>query len=140
MLLYVVSGILDAKPDLHPTRSPDDSVITGEEAVAGCDFSTGQMGRIQGPQSRCPSCSCLCSHLWRDSNVDYRTLCPPHNFATPIRQRVLCVLERKDNRPDQPVNPLDDPLQDHKDCGGFLGNSVLTLIIERPVKAIQIQI
>jgi hypothetical protein len=53
---------------------------------------------------------------------------------------VLCVLKRQDSRPDQSVNPIDDPLQDHKDGGGFLGNSVLTLIIERAVKAIQIQI
>jgi hypothetical protein len=72
--------------------------------------------------------------------MDHRTLCPPRHFEAPIRQRVLRVLKRQDSRPDQPVNPTDDPLQDHKDGGGFLGDSVLTLIIEWTVKAIQIQI
>jgi hypothetical protein len=76
----------------------------------------------------------------RDSNIDHRTLCPPRNFDAPIRQRVLRILKRKDSRPDQPINPIDEPLQDLKDDGGFPGNSVLTLIIERAVKAIQIQI
>jgi hypothetical protein len=37
---------LHAKPDLHPPRSPDDLVITGEKAVAGGGFGTGQIGRI----------------------------------------------------------------------------------------------
>ena len=61
-------------------------------------------------------------------------LYPPCNFGAPIRQRMLRVLERKDSRPDQPVNPIDDPLQDHKDGGSFLGNPVLALLIERAIK------
>ena len=67
-------------------------------------------------------------------------MCPLRNFSAPIRQRVLRILERKDSRPDQLVNPIDDPLQDRKDCGGLLGNPVLTLVIEWAVKAIQIQV
>jgi hypothetical protein len=131
---------LHAKADLHSPRSPDDPVIAGEEAVAGCSFGTGQMGGIQRPKALPRERARPCRHLLRDSNVDHRTWCPPRNFDAPIRQRVLCILKRKDSRPDQPVNPIDDPLQDHKDGGGFLGNAVLTLIIERAVKAIQIQI
>ena len=75
-----------------------------------------------------------------DGNVDHRTLCPLRNFGAPIRQRVLRILERKDSRPAQLVNSIEDPLQDRKDCGGLVGNSVLTLVIERAVKAIQIQV
>ena len=56
-------------------------------------------------------------------------LCPPRNFGAPIRQRVLRILEFKDSRPDQLINPIDDPLQDHKDCSGFLGNPFLALIM-----------
>jgi hypothetical protein len=55
-------------------------------------------------------------------------------------KRVLCILERKDSRPNQLVNPIDDSLQDRKDCGGLLGNPVLPLVIERAVQAIQIQV
>jgi hypothetical protein len=62
------------------------------------------------------------------------------NFGAPIRQRVLRILKRKDSRPTQLVNPINDALQDRKNCGGFLGNPVLTLVIERAVKAIQIQV
>jgi hypothetical protein len=53
---------------------------------------------------------------------------------------VLRVLELKDSRPDQLVNPLDNPLQDCKNGGGFLSNPVLALIIKRAVEAIQIQV
>jgi hypothetical protein len=66
-------------------------------------------------------------------------VCPLRNFGAPIHQRVLRILERKNSRPNQLVNPIDDALQDRKDCGGLLGNPVLPLVIERPVKAIQIQ-
>jgi len=75
-----------------------------------------------------------------DGNVDYRTVCPLRNFGAPIRQRVLGILERKDSRPDQLVNPIDDPLQDRKDCGGLLGDPILALIVERAVKTIEIQV
>jgi hypothetical protein len=71
-----------------------------------------------------------------DGNVAHRTVCPLRNFNAPIRQRVLRILERKDSRPDQLVNPIDDPLQDRKDCGGLLGNPILALIVERAVKTI----
>jgi hypothetical protein len=67
-------------------------------------------------------------------------VCPLRNFGAPIRQRVLCILERKESRPHQLVNPVDDPLQDRKDRGGLVGNPVLPLVIERTVKAIQIQV
>jgi hypothetical protein len=76
----------------------------------------------------------------RDDNVDRSTLCSLRNFGAPIHQWVLRVLERKNSRPGQPVNSIDNPLQDHKDCSGFLGNPVLALIVERTVKAIQIQV
>jgi hypothetical protein len=67
-------------------------------------------------------------------------VCPLRNLGAPIRQRVLRILKRKDSRPDQLVNPIDDPLQDRKDCGSLVGNPGLTLVIERAVKAIQIQV
>jgi hypothetical protein len=67
-------------------------------------------------------------------------VCPLRNFGAPIRQWVLGILERKDSRPHQLVNPIDDPLQDRKDGGGLVGNPVLPLVIERTVKAMQIQV
>jgi hypothetical protein len=67
-------------------------------------------------------------------------VCPLRNFDTPIRQRVLRILERKDSRPNQLVNPIDDPLQDRKDGGGLLGNPILALIVEGAVKTIEIQV
>jgi hypothetical protein len=67
-------------------------------------------------------------------------VCPLRNFGAPIRQRVLRILERKDSRPNQLVNPIDDSLQDRKDCGGLLGDPSLALVIERAVKTIQIQV
>jgi hypothetical protein len=101
-------------------------------------FGTGEMGRIQGPQSRRRSCARSCRHLGRDGDVDYGTLRPSPNCDAPIHQRVWRVLALKDSRPDKPVNPRDHPLQDGKNRSGFLGNPVLTLIIKRAVQAIQI--
>jgi hypothetical protein len=67
-------------------------------------------------------------------------VCPLRNFGAPIRQRVLGILERKDSRPDQLVNSIDDPLQDRKDCGSLLDNPILALIVEWAVKTIEIQV
>jgi hypothetical protein len=75
-------------------------------------------------------------HSWRDSDVDHGTLCPPPNFGAPIHQRVLRILEIKNSRPDQPVNPLDDSLQDLKNGSSFLDNPVLALLVKRTVKTI----
>jgi hypothetical protein len=65
---------------------------------------------------------------------------PRRNLGTPIHQWGLRILERKDSRPDQLVNPVNDPLQDHKDCGGLVGNPLLALIVERAVKTIEVQV
>ena len=53
---------------------------------------------------------------------------------------VIEALERKDSRPNQLVNPIDDSLQDRKDCGGLLGDPSLAWVIEWAVKTIQIQV
>jgi hypothetical protein len=67
-------------------------------------------------------------------------VCPLCNCGAPIRQWVLRILERKESRPDELVNPIDDPLQDCKDGGSLLGNPILALLIKRAVKTIEIQV
>jgi hypothetical protein len=67
-------------------------------------------------------------------------MCPLRNFGAPVCQRMLRIFERKDSRPDQLVNPIDDALQGRKDCGGLLGNPLLALVVERAVKTIEIQV
>ena len=39
-------------PHLHAPDSPEHLIITGEKALTGGDFSTGEMGSVQRPKSR----------------------------------------------------------------------------------------
>jgi hypothetical protein len=62
------------------------------------------------------------------------------NFGASIQQGVLGVLELQDSRPCQVVDAVDNPLKDREDCGGFLGDAVLVLVIKRAVEAVQVQV
>jgi hypothetical protein len=62
------------------------------------------------------------------------------DLGATVRQRMLRVLESKDSRPRQSVNVGIDPLKHKKHRSRLTTNTLLGLIVERPVETIQVEI
>jgi hypothetical protein len=75
-------------------------------------------------------------HLFVNGEVDNSTVSPSSNCSAPIHQRVLRILKLQHRRPREVVNAIDDPLQDRIDCGSFLGDTLLALIIKWTVETV----
>jgi len=81
---------------------------------------------------------CSRRHLLVNPDSDTCTPTPATDFCAAIRQRVLGVLEFQDIRPDQLVQAFDEPLQDREDGPCLRRDTLLALVIERPVETIEI--
>gem|GEM_PF-4989391 len=79
-----------------------------------------------------------CRHPRIDLDYDTCSPAPATDLRAAIRQRVLGVLEIQNLGPGQLVQAVDKPLQDGEDSRSLRRDTLLILVIERPVETVEI--
>jgi hypothetical protein len=139
-ILQVLNRILDHDPCIRPASSPDEPVVAGNQAGTDARFSACKMSGVERLKTGGVQSCCSRRHFRVD--LDYGTCMPTPttDLCAPVRQRVLGVLKIKNIRPSQLVHAIDDPLQDEEDGRRLQRDTLLALVIERPVEAVEIQV
>jgi hypothetical protein len=137
-VLQVFNRILHHNLGVRPASSPDEPIVTGDQAGTGTRFGAREMSGIEWCKTVGEQSFCSRRHLLVNPDSDTCTPTPATNLCATIRQRVLRVFELQDIRPYQLVQVFDEPLQDREDGPCLRRDTLLVLVIERPVETIEI--
>jgi hypothetical protein len=137
-VLQVLDRVLHHDVGVGPTSSPDEPIVTGDQAGTDTRFGAREMSGVEwckagGVQSLCSRRNPLVN-----PDSDMCTPTPATDLCATIRERVLGILEIQNLRPCQLVQAFDKPLEDGEDGRCLQCNTLLILVIERPVETVEI--
>jgi hypothetical protein len=139
-ILQVFDRVLHHDLSARPASTPHEPVVTGKQAGTGTCFGTRQMSGVKWSKSGGMQSRRSGPHLRVNLDYDMRATAPATDLCAAVRQRMLRVLELQNLRPSELVQTVGESLQDGEDRRCFHHDPLLTLVIERPVEAVEIQI
>jgi hypothetical protein len=137
-VLQVLDRVLHHDLGIRPAGSPDKPIVASDQAGTGTRFGACEMSRVEWFNTGSVQYRCSRRHLRVNPDYDTCTPTPASDFSAAIRQRVLGVLEIQNLRPSQLVQVIGEPLQDGEDGLCLQCDTLLALVIERSVEAIEI--
>src|SRR3954452_23252197 len=98
-VLQVLGRVFHHHLGIRPARSPDEPIVTGDQAGATTCFGAREVSGVKWRKAASVELFCSRRHLLVNPDSDTRTPTPATDLCAAIRQRVLGVLEIQSLRP-----------------------------------------